>query len=213
MGDPNRLSEIDTVNPYIPVRWWLYNQLNNLLPSNTMEINSLQHGALFEKWTGSTHASLKATWAREKIVKDANNGKGPTTTTCNAFLGTVVNNVRISGKLPIKGFQSFNLQVEKGWHWYPDAVYEPQAGDFFQYGQKVNPTNPDHKNNWYFKHVGIILEIFGGNWITMESGQGGPTTGYDIIRRKGPRPFDTAGFMGFINIEELFEGWNGPVTY
>lgn len=192
---------------YAPVRNWLYNELNTLLPTDKVEINSRDHPGKFQLWTGYTQNGLDAIWKTEKEYRDKHDGQGPVTTTCNAFLGVVVNNARIAGKLPTSGFQSFNLSSEKGWTWYSDATVQPRTGDFFQYGQKLNPKKDENRGNWFFKHVGVIIENNGGIWTTIESGQGGPTMGYDIIRRKGPKAFNPAALMGFINVEELFAGW------
>jgi hypothetical protein len=85
-------------------------------------------------------------------------------------------------------------------NYYPDEPQRPQSGDFFQIGKKGGR----------YEHVGVILDSVGNNWTTVEAGQGGPKSGYDSIKRKGPRPFDPAKFMGWIDIEAYFEGWKDP---
>lgn len=193
-----------------PVRQWVYQQLNSLLPSSSLEITSKFQGAEFTKWTGSTQKGLEAKWKEEQAIRDAGGFAG-TTTTCNVFLGTLVNKIFDAGGMERKRFDSFDLQGTGGnaWHYYPNASQQPQAGDFFQIG-KPGPDRAHAKKGGTFKHVGVILQIGGGVWTTIESGQGGPTLGYDKIKRKGPSAFPPSLFMGWINIEEYFDKWKAP---
>lgn len=41
------------------------------------------------------------------------------------------------------------------------------------------------------------------SWATVEAGQGGPSMGFDSIKRKGLRRLDS-GLMGWLNIDEYF---------
>jgi hypothetical protein len=186
------LGEIDTVDPYTPIRWWLYNEMKQAFPSSDKIITSNGDPALFQKWTGTTQSYLKSQW-----------DSGSRFTTCNSFLNQVANNICRAGKLPLKTLHSFNLPIEKGWHWYPDSDSEPQAGDFFQFGTRGGT----------YEHVGLVFDRVGDMWTTIESGQGGPNAGFDMIKRKGPNPFPNGHLMGWINIEEYFEGWEDPGTY
>src|SRR5260221_5619046 len=123
--------EIDTVDPYTPIRWWLYNEMKIAFPPGMQEITSngdKKMRALFTKWTGMTQSGLETTWAKEK-------GTGKVTTSCNAFLNIISTKLCQAGGLPVANLHSFQLMREKGWHWYPDPVgMEPQAGGFVGYG-------------------------------------------------------------------------------
>jgi hypothetical protein len=156
-----------------------------------------------------------------------------TTTCCEAVIGKLVQKIKragFPGGKPLKDrgvLGTFNLPGCKsngmepattvGWHWYREKTKDlkPQAGDFFQIGTEVKP------GQWRFAHVGVITDFWDfddGNppqWITVEGGQGGPGAGYDAIKRKGPRPVDPVDkrsphkvLMGWLNIEEYFEGWD-----
>jgi hypothetical protein len=55
----------------------------------------------------------------------------------------------------------------------------------------------------------VILSIGENSWETVEGGQGGPSMGFDMIKRKGPSPFPPTSFMGWIDIDAYFAGWKG----
>jgi hypothetical protein len=175
-----------------PVRLWVRQQLNDLIPTQGGSIRSDTNGALFQQWTGWTQAGLAAQWEAEK-------GGKAVTTSCNAFLGTLVNKIRTAGGLAIKTFHSFDLPKAGGtaWYWNPTPEKTPQPGDFFQIGTRGG----------MYKHVGVIVDINYIIWTTVEGGQGGPKSGFDAIKRKvGVMP---SGLMGWINIDEFFQGWSG----
>lgn len=121
-----------------------------------------------------------------------------TTTTCNAFLGVVVRKALIAGGLARRVFPSFNLPKAGGnaWFWYPTPDRSPKPGDFYQAG----------KRGGTYEHVGIIIDMNGSEWTTADSGQGGPSVGYDAIKRKKRAAYN---IMGWIDADEFFKGWNG----
>lgn len=191
------MSEGDT-SATSPLRLWVHDQLTKLFPNTGVVITSNGQGELFTEWTGMSQDGLTEQWEKEK-------GGIAVTTSCNSFLSTLVNKIRTAGGLAGGTFQSFDLPVAGGaaWHWYPEAGRRPKSGDFFEMGLR-NPKS--------YKHVGVILDmdyeyIF---YNTVEAGQGGPTSGYDSIKRKGPRIFPDPGFMGWVDIDEFFGGWKGP---
>jgi hypothetical protein len=94
-------------------------------------------------------------------------------------------------------FQSFNLPKERGWVWNPTEGKSPLPGDFYELGTRTN-----------YKHVGVILDIDTILWTTVEGGQGGPSSGFDAIKRKGPQMMPSP-LLGWINIEEFYQGWGG----
>jgi hypothetical protein len=120
------------------------------------------------------------------------------TTTCNAFLGVVVRKTLEEGGLAKRNFPSFDLPNAGGtaWNWYPTPGKSPKAGDFYQSG----------KRGGMYQHVGIIIEINGESMTTADSGQGGPSVGYDAIKRKKRNVSD---IMGWIDADVFFKNWKG----
>jgi len=123
------------------------------------------------------------------------------TTTCNVFVGVVVRKTLAAGGLAHRVFQSFDLPKAGGnaWNWYPVPDKSPKPGDLFQVG----------KRGGRYEHVGIILDVNEGTWSTAESGQGGPSSGYDFIRRKTRI---SSSIMGWIDADEYFNGWKGSIA-
>lgn len=121
-----------------------------------------------------------------------------TTTTCNVFLGVVVRKALAEGGLASRSFSSFDLPLSGGtaWNWYPTPGKSPKPGDFFQIG----------KRGGMYQHVGIILSINGESMTTADSGQGGPSVGYDAIKRKKRNVSD---IMGWIDVDQFFKNWKG----
>lgn len=120
------------------------------------------------------------------------------TTTCNAFLGVVVRKALAEGGLAKRYFHSFDLPNAGGsaWNWYPTPGKSPKPGDFFQIG----------KRGGAYQHVGIIIAMNGESITSADSGQGGPSVGYDAIKRKKRTLPD---IMGWIDVDEFFKGWKG----
>lgn len=133
-----------------------------------------------------------------------------TTTTCNAFLGVVVEKVRAAGGLAKTQFPSFDLPKAGGaaWSFYPQPERSPKPGDFYELGKRVKVG----KNGelLQFQHVGIILSVNDSSWETADSGQGGPGIGYDRIKRCKRNASD--GVLGWIDIDKFFDNWKGPGT-
>jgi hypothetical protein len=184
--------------------------------SNSPPIRSDKDMAKFQLWTGMSQAGLKKSWAdrdaaRAEVAAKKKKGEKPskeliekaaaTLTSCNSFLSIVVSQVRSAGGLsPAKNFASFNLPQAAGasWHYYPDDQASPRPGDFFELGTKT-----------VFEHVGVILDIdiSGNTWTVVQGGQGGPTRGFDMIRRDGPQPLPHGNFLGWMDIDAYFSGW------
>lgn len=138
---------------------------------------------------------------KEFNIQSLVNKRVGVTTTCNAFLGVVVRKTLAAGGLANRVFQSFDLPKAGGnaWNWFPTPDKSPKPGDFFQVGIKGGR----------YEHVGIILDINAGTWSTAESGQGGPSIGYDIIKRKTKASYN---IMGWIDADAYFDGWKGSIA-
>jgi hypothetical protein len=100
-----------------------------------------------------------------------------------------------SGNPPL--FQSFDLSLnKKGWHKYTIGQEEsPDVGDIWVYGKPG-----------VMKHVGVILNSVGNQWITVEAG-GGIIGQYQSIKRAGWHAPDYTQLYGWINIDEYFDTW------
>ena len=131
-----------------------------------------------------------------------------TTTSCNAFLGVVVQKTLAVGGLANRNFPSFNLPKAGGaaWSFYPNPEKLPKPGDFYELGKRVKVGKDGEVLQ--FQHVGIIIAVSGSGWESADSGQGGPSVGYDKIKRVKRNASD--GMLGWIDADKFFENWKGP---
>lgn len=141
------------------------------------------------------------TGGKEFDVKSMVNSRVGVTTTCNVFVGVVVRKALAAGGLANRVFQSFDLPKAGGnaWNWFPTPDKSPKPGDFFQVGTRGGR----------YEHVGIIIDVNEGTWSTAESGQGGPSSGCDIIKRKTKAAYN---LMGWIDVDAYFDGWKGSIA-
>ena len=239
------MTALDMVNPYeSQLRQWVCTQLANLVPNTKTVIasNNDKTAIIFTDWTGHTQQTLETAWKsdgyrqatdqKERDLKGAwvrVTGVG-TTTSCEGFINKLVQKIKAAGFKGGKPIQdrgvlsSFNLPgcvrsgfepaTTIGWHWYRDKTesLKPQPGDFYQAGTLRKP------GQWSYAHVGVITDFWDDNkptWITVEGGQGGPSAGWDAIKRNGPRPLDPMNkakphevLMGWLDIDEYFAGWD-----
>ena len=135
------------------------------------DINSLgPDQKLFEEMTGTLHSVMKANWTEKNGIMTA----------CNGWTGTY------STKIGRGGLGVFDLASVAGGAWVPcDGVAQPQFGDVFRC-KKL--------------HVGVVLECYGNEALVIEAGQGGKSTGYDILRRSR-KPWGVGEIMGWVNID------------
>lgn len=218
-----------------PVRQWLIKELETLFPPGSNKaIRSDNDAALFQLWTGTNHSTLTASWAKQakakadmarltaenkvaEITQEMRLTAAATLTSCNSFLGVVSQRTCNAGGLSgPKLYNSFDLPVagnekngNSSWHWWPAADgAEPRPGDFFQMGTRGGT----------YLHVGIIyaIDLKTNTWTVVEGGQGGPRQQppHDKIMRNGPGAFpppvkEGKPFMGWIDIDAFFQGWNG----
>ena len=230
--------ERDLVDPTLsPRRQWICRELAKVLPNNviTLASNDPKTKAFFKDWTGQTQENLEAAWRREgfkpSVTPDerkkgawSRSVGGGVTTSCEGLITSVISKLTAAGfGKPIRGkMTSFNLagceapsgkepaQTTVGWHWWRDRSpsLHPQPGDFFQIGTLTKP------GQWSFAHVGIITgwaDERNPVWTTVEAGQAGPSSGFDFMKRKGPRqlnPVDSRHpkkeLMGWLDLDEFF---------
>jgi hypothetical protein len=237
------MTALDMVNPYeSQLRQWVCTQLAKLAPNSVTVIasNKDETAIMFKEWTGYTQALLEEAWKkdgyRQATAADPVQpawirvtGVG-TTTCCESLIKKLVEKINRTGFKNGKPsnangtLSSFNLPgcvrdglepaTTVGWHWYRDKsdALKPRPGDFFQAGTLRKP------GQWSYAHVGVITDYWDDNkptWITVEGGQGGPSAGWDAIKRNGPRPLDPMKkakphevLMGWLDIDEFFAGWD-----
>ena len=177
---------IDELNPYSPLRVWLYDALNASFP---VDGDWDDRHPEFYRWTYLTHADCLRLFEKK-----------PGFTTCTSFLQIVHNKIRDAGKAKMPFFAPFALHVcgaGRGWHTLAEADREPQDGDFFQLGTATKT-----------KHVGIFHRVF-GNVCTTVAG-GADTRGVCGRIRRSTGVFPPADFMGWLDLEEFYAGWKGP---
>jgi hypothetical protein len=226
---------IDFVNPYLsPLRQWVCRQLAIAVPNTQYVIasNDAKTQEFFKVWTGYTQKDLEKIWEDQGFKRTNKNGRvytrdggGAVTTSCEAFIGKVVNKIKGAGfakgmppgrkpfrTLDIAGLGPFGkgAATTPGWNWYwlKSGDKHPRPGDIFLAGTRVAP------DRWSYAHVGFVtLWVDGPNptWETVEAGQGGPGAGYDAIKRKGPRPLNPVDpknpskvLMGWVDIDVYF---------
>ena len=134
--------------------------------------------ALFTRLTGVTHATLQKNWAGGGIM-----------TTCNAFVGWFGRSLGSKDYLGRFDIETYLKKLGKGHAWVPaTGGGKPKYGDIFR------PKS---------FHMGISLDIDGSNWNTVESGQGGPKAGHDIIKRKQAF-YDASKLQGWVDLDLYF---------
>jgi len=151
----------------------------NVLPPLGGQINSDgQTAGLFTKLTGHTQAGLQKNWDGGGIM-----------TTCNEFVGFYA---RALGAKEYLG--RFDIEVYLKKHGKGDAWVPATGGARPKYGDIFRPKS---------FHMGISLDFEGEMWNTAESGQGGPKSKRDIIKRKQTK-YDPSKLQGWVDIEIYF---------
>jgi hypothetical protein len=91
--------------------------------------------------------------------------------------------------------------------WVPaDSGATPQFGDIF----RLYEASPDH-NRVPLNHMAVSLSVSGTDWYTVESGQGGPSKGYDAILRK-KKTWKPSSLRGWVSMKALLNA-EKPLPY
>lgn len=133
----------------------------------------------FKDYTGRHHYDLMKNWSTGGMM-----------TTCNEFVGKC--SFAMGSKLNLGRFdlKDFLQTSGKGHAWVPaNSGKRPEYGDIFR------PVK---------FHMGVSLGFEGDDWLTVESGQGGPSTGFDIIKRKRQK-FDPNSLQGWCNMKVFLD--------
>lgn len=129
---------------------------------------------LFMKYTGINHLDLVKNW----------NGGG-IRTTCNEFVGKC--GIVMGAKIFLGQFELEELLRKSG---KAHAWVPPTGSKRPGYGDVFRPVK---------FHMGISLGFDGDTWLTVESGQGGPASGFDIIKRKQQK-FEPGLLLGWCDM-------------
>jgi len=151
----------------------------------------IESNKAFETLTGYTQQQLLEKWLSDR------------TTTCNEFCSKAGTAMGFVAKGKYDGVGRFDIadyltQIGRGHCWVrADSGAKPEYGDVFRIFEKALDQNGVSRN-----HMGVSLHLDGKDWYTVESGQGGPSTGYDAVERK-KRPWPEAGVQGWVNMKAL----------
>lgn len=152
----------------------------------------------FTKYTGYTHKGLLEKWLDPK----------QRLTTCNEFCTKCGNAMGYKAADKNDGVGRFDIadyltRYGRGHCWVPaSSGAVPEYGDIFR---EYEPS-PDH-NGVAKNHMGVSLGVFGNTWYTVESGQAGPSSGYDAIERK-TRTWKPSSLQGWVSMSALLGAGN-----
>jgi hypothetical protein len=151
----------------------------------------------FKTYTGYDHISLLRKWLSDR------------TTTCNEFVGRCVAAMGYAGTQNIGRFDIADQLNARGLDhlWVPaDSGSIPEFGDVYRLYDSV----PDD-NGMRLNHMAISLYVNGTDWLTVDAGQGGPSKGYDSIRRK-KRTWKPSALRGWVSMKALLHS-EKPLPY
>ena len=151
--------------------------------------------ALFTTLTGYDQAMLEAAW---KVHKTRN------LTTCNEFVGrfgAAIGSKHYMGTfwplVPLEKAKKTEAWIKAS------GGGQPKFGDIFKLTE-IRLPGKDYNR----LHVGVSGDIEGDAWDTFESGQGGPTRGFDALKRC-KRTFKREDVEGWVDIGILIDGVSG----
>ncbi len=159
--------------------------------SQLTALQGVRSNATFTRYTGYDQPGLLKKWLTDR------------TTTCNEFCGRcgAAMGYKSSGKNDGVGrfdIADYLTRYGRGHCWEPaESGSKPEYGDVF----RLFAQTADH-NGTNLNHMGVSLGVSGDDWYTVESGQGGPSKGYDAIERK-KRAWTPASLQGWVNMQAL----------
>ncbi|MBH9575950.1 MULTISPECIES: hypothetical protein [Inhella] len=144
--------------------------------------------AHFKDFTGWEHYDLLKKWLSDR------------TTTCNEFCQKCALKMGTPSDISLNRFDIAEWLSGRGLGhcWIPgDSGATPEYGDIF----RLYEAKPDH-NGVSLNHMGVSLFVSGSEWFTAESGQGGPSKGFDAVARK-KRVWKPASLTGWVSIKAI----------
>lgn len=172
-----------TENPY--TRMLIRQKVDAWLKTIPDTITSIHHPKLFAELTGLTQSTLESNW-----------DKGGRLTSCNSFAGQYSMHAIPAEKLKTM-LAMFDLEGAVKKMGIPEA-WKRQEDDLSArpgYGDIVR---------WKRLHVGVSLGFEGGKWHTLEGGQGGPSTGFDAIKRR-TRTYNPGEILGWVDLVVIWD--------
>jgi len=143
----------------------------------------------FQDLTGFTHDGLLDTWKT-----------GGTTTSCNSFITGCATAMGYQGSIAMSQFEVAAELTARGLGhcWVtPDSGATPECGDIFRLLGAEADLNGYRKN-----HMGVVLDVNGTEWTTVEGGQGGKNSGCDKLCRK-VYPNGPESLQGWVSMKAL----------
>jgi hypothetical protein len=153
--------------------------------------------ARFRKYTGWEHKSLLEKWLSDR------------STTCNEFCSRCADAMGYTSKNGVGRFEIADWLTTRGLShvWVPaESGAVPDYGDVF----RLLGTEADANGN-RLNHMAVSIAVVGSNWYTVESGQGGPSVGYDAILRK-KRTWKPPSLRGWVSMKALLNA-DKPTPY
>jgi len=150
--------------------------------------STCQTNKLFKDFTGWDHYDLLHKWLSDG------------TTTCNEFCQKCALKMGTPPTIQLNQFEIADWLAERGMGhcWIPgDSGATPECGDIF----RLFDAKPDH-NGHQLNHMGVSLFVDGSDWYTAESGQGGPSKGWDAVARK-LRVWKPSSLTGWVSIKAI----------
>lgn len=177
-------------------------QLKSIMPDSTIlktpftkdqldAFKGVKSNPDFLTYTGYDQLGLLTKWLSDR------------TTTCNEFCSKCGSAMGYVAKGKFDGVGRFDIadyltRTGRGHCWVPaSSGSKPEYGDVFRIFELAKDQNGVNRN-----HMGVSLFLDGSTWYTVESGQGGPSTGYDAIERK-QRDWMPSSLQGWVNMKAL----------
>lgn len=160
-------------------------------------LKGIKTDPLFRKYTGWEHKSLLQKWLVDK------------TTTCNEFCQKCAIAMGYTAKDGVGRFDIADWlnRMGLGHVWIPASSNStPEYGDIF----RLFGPNPDN-NGVPLNHMAVSLHVLGDDWYTVESGQGGPSRGFDAIKRR-KRSWKPEALRGWVSMKALLNAGQ-PLPY
>jgi hypothetical protein len=168
-------------------------KVRDILIKNVPDNGLSSDDARFKTMTGFGTGDLQRIWQSK-----------PNFTTCNAFVGWMARQLGArNGNWLGRGILRLDwADKDVPGSWIPvDPSGEtlPSPGDFY-----AKAFTDSKGNKQKFGHVGIVYDIDGSDWVTVDSGQGGVSLGKDYIRWSTRTKYDPGLIAGWVDIEIYF---------
>lgn len=165
--------------------------------------NPFKNNDLFGRLAGSTHEDILSTWTTNT-----------TFTTCNGLLGTCSNAMGVGALKTLDPTGGKPMGVALGQ--FEIATVLASRGLSHAWVPNVNGARPRYGDIFRAEeyHMGVSLHFEGDMWFSIESGQGGFSQGFDMLKRKNSK-WGERKLLGWVDVATLLKdttplpGWLG----